>query len=378
MELGVGMLGYEFMGKAHTNAFVQFPRFYKTRAVPKLAAIYGRTESKVRDAASKYGYETYYTDWHRLVSDRRVEIVDNGLPNYLHMEPCIEAAEKGKHIICEKPLGLNPSQSESMLRAVRKAGVKHMVGFNYRFVPAITLARELVKENRLGKVLQFRAVYLQDWLRDEDFPMVWRLRRSSAGSGVLGDLGSHLIDLARFIVGEIESVVGFANTIVKERPLARGARRKKKGRVDVDDSFGALVRFSSGASGSLEASRFSAGRKNYARIEVEGTEGSLSFNLERLNELQVYTERDGGERGFRTIMVTDPKHHPFVENWWPEGHVLGWEHAMVNELYHYFDAVARDAPIEPLGATFLDGLRVDQVIQSVIKSTHSGNWETIV
>jgi predicted dehydrogenase len=372
------MLGYAFMGKAHTNAFVQFPRFYESKAVPRLVAIYGRSEKGVRAAASKYGYENAYTDWHRLVADDRIEVVDNGLPNQMHMEPCVEAAERGKHVICEKPLGINPDQSKSMLRAVRKARVKHMVGFNYRFLPAIRLAREFVKEGRLGKVLQFRAAYLQDWLMDENFPLVWRLRKSAAGSRVLGDLGSHIIDLARFMVGEIESTIGLTDIFVKERPLLEEEmkqKKKTKGRVDVDDSFAALIRFRSGAGGSIQASRFSAGRKNFARLEIDGSEGSLAFDLERPNELRFYTTKDREEeRGFRTILTTHPK-HPYVKNWWPPGHVLGWEHAMVNEMYHFFDAVGSDKPIEPYGATFFDGYRVDQIIRAIIKSTLTKKWE---
>ena len=373
------MLGYAFMGKAHTNAFIQFPLFFPDSPIPKLAAIAGRSESKVKDAAGQFGYEKYYTDWRKLIKDEEVQVVDNGLPNDLHEKPCIEAAELGKDVICEKPLGRTAKEAEEMYRAVSKAGVKHMVGYNYRFIPAIRLARQFIEEGFIGKVLEFRAAYLQDWIMDPNFPLVWRLRKSVAGSGVLGDLGTHIIDLGRFLVGEIDSTIGMTKTFIKERPLLESEvhGEKKRGRVDVDDIFIALLKFKSGAIGSAEASRFCAGRKNYQRIEVHGSEGSLFFNLERLNELDVYVNSDPEDRrGFKTISATAPV-HPYAKNWWPPGHVLGWEHPMVHEMYHFFTAVAEDKPIEPWGATFRDGLIADRVTDAIFKSTVSGRWEGV-
>ncbi len=374
-EIGVGMLGYAFMGKAHSNAYIKMPIFfYPPPARPRLVAICGRTTSAVREAAARYGYKRYYTDWRKLVLDKEVDVVDNGLPNDLHAEPSIEAAEKGKHVLCEKPLGRDSKESEAMLRAVRKAGVKHMVCYNYRFIPAIRLAKQMIDEGSIGKVLQYRAVYLQDWIMDPNFPMVWRLRKSMAGTGALGDLGSHVIDFARFLVGEIDSTTALAKTFIKERPLAKDS--PKKGKVDVDDSFISMVKFKNGAIGSIEASRFCAGRKNFARVEVHGTEGSLLFDLEKLNELQVYSNMDKPDRrGFKPILVTESV-HPFYDRWWPRGHVLGWEHAMVNMVYHFFDAIANDKRVEPWGATFFDGLRVDQIIDAMCRSAKSGRWET--
>ena len=378
-KIGTGMLGYAFMGKAHTNAFLQFPLFFPDSPIPQLKAIAGRSESKVKDAAAQFGYAKYYTDWRKLLSDKEVQVVDNGLPNDLHAKPCIEAAELGKDVICEKPLGRTLKESEEMYRRVTKAGVKHMVGYNYRFIPAIRLARQFIQEGFIGKVLEFRAAYLQDWIMDPNFPLVWRLRKSLAGSGVLGDLGTHILDLARFLVGEIESTIGMTKTFIKERPLpgSEAGGEKKKGRVDVDDIFLALLKFKSGVIGSAEASRFAAGRKNYQRIEIHGSEGSLSFNLERLNELEVYVNSDPEDRrGFRTISATAPV-HPYAKNWWPPGHVLGWEHPMVHEMYHFFTAVAQDKPIEPWGATFRDGLIADRITDAIMKSTISGKWETV-
>ena len=377
-RIGTGMLGYAFMGKAHTNAFIQFPFIFPNSPIPSLSAIAGRSESAVKEAAKNFGYEKYYTDWHKVVKDDSVQVVDNGLPNNLHEDPCIEAAELGKDLICEKPLGRNAKESERMLRAARKAGIKHMVGYNYRFIPAIRLAKQLIDDGSIGKVLEFRAAYLQDWIMDPNFPLVWRLRKSIAGSGVLGDLGTHVIDLGRFLVGDIDSTVGMTKTFIEERPLPEnGLGENKTGKVDVDDAFIALLRFKSGVIGSVEASRFCAGRKNFQRIEIHGTEGSLSFNLERLNELDYYSNKDGQEkRGFRTISATEPV-HAYAKNWWPSGHVLGWEHPMVHEMYHFFTAVAEDKPIEPWGATFYDGLMADKVTDAISRSTLTGKWETV-
>jgi predicted dehydrogenase len=388
-KLGVGMLGYAFMGKAHTNAFRQIPFFFPDSPIPRLVAISGRSESRVRDVATRYGYERYYTDWHELVNDDEIDVLDNGLPNNFHKEPCILAAEKGKNIICEKPLGLNVKESEEMLRAVKKAGVKHMVGYNYRFLPAIRLAKELIDQGYIGKILQFRAAYLQEWIMNPDFPLVWRLKRSEAGSGVLGDLGSHVIDLARFLVGNVDSTVSMMKTFIEKRLAVSNSSEEitslksnkktgaKTGKVDVDDAFIALVKFNSGSIGSIEASRFCAGRKNFSRIEVHGSEGSLSFNLERLNELQVYSNRDlDDRRGFKTISVTESI-HPYYKHWWPQGHVLGWEHTFIHEMYHFFSAVEKDKPIDPWGATFYDGLAVDKIIGAIVKSTETSRWEMV-
>jgi len=385
-RIGIGMLGYAFMGKAHSNAFRQAPFFFPDSPIAKLVAICGRSDSKVQEIASRYSYRRYYTDWQRMIMDKDVQIVDNGLPNNFHLKPCVLAAELGKHLICEKPLGMNALESKEMVRSVRKAGVKHMVGYNYRFIPAIILARKMISDGDIGKILQFRAAYLQEWIMGADFPMVWRLRRSTAGSGVLGDLGSHIIDLARYLVGDIESTVGIMKTFIKKRPIVEGEKlsssarapaKNKLGTVDVDDAFIALLKFRSGVIGSAEASRFCAGRKNFQRIEVHGTEGSISFNLERLNELEVYSNRDAMDRrGFRRISVTEAV-HPYYKNWWPHGHVLGWEHTFIHEMYHFLKAVSKDENVGPQGATFEDGLAVDLVMDAISKSAESGMWEKV-
>jgi predicted dehydrogenase len=373
---GVGMLGYSFMGKAHSNAYSRMPFFfYPPPAIPRLVSICGRSERNVREAAHRFGYQKYETDWRKVVADPEVDIVDNGLPNDAHAAPCIDAAERGKSVLCEKPLGRTASESEEMLRAVTKAGVKNMVFYNYRFIPAMQLARNMVKSGAVGKVRQFRAAYLQDWITEPDFPLVWRMRRSITGSGTIGDIGSHVIDIARFLVGEIDSVSALVKTFMKERRLAD--QPGKTGRVDVDDAFVSIVKFRGGAIGSIEATRLAAGRKNHQRVEVEGTEGSIYFDLERQNELQYYSMLDPpGRRGFKTIIATEVT-HPFGGIYWPPGHMLGWEHAMVNQVYHFFDALANDKRVEPLAATFYDGHRADQVIDAMLKSSKSSRWETV-
>jgi predicted dehydrogenase len=349
--------------------------FHPPPAIPRLVSICGRSRDKVREEAKRFGYARYETDWRKVVADPEVDVVDNGLPNDLHAAPSIDAAERGKSIICEKPLGRNSKESGEMLRAVTKAGVKNIVFYNCRFVPALQLFKRMIDEGAVGKVRQFRAAYLQDWITDPQFPLVWRLTKSVSGSGTIGDIGSHVIDLARFLVGDIESACALTRTFMSERPLLDDP--SKKGHVDVDDAFISMVKFTNGVMGSIEATRLAAGRLNNQRIEVHGSEGSLCFDLERLNELQYYSKLDPPDRrGFRTILVTQAV-HPYVGNFWPPGHMLGWEHSMVNLVYHFFDALANEKKVEPLGATFLDGHRVDQILDAMIKSNRTERWETV-
>jgi predicted dehydrogenase len=375
-DIGVGVIGYAFMGKAHTNGYRKMPMFfYPPPARPRLVALCGRTEEALAEVAKRFGFETYYTDWKDLVKDKRIQLVDNCLPNNMHAEPCIAAAEAGKNVICEKPLAGTLEEARAMYEAAEKAGVKHMTAFNYRFVPALRFAKNLISEGYIGKILQFRGVYLQEWIMDPNFPLVWRLRKSVAGSGVLGDLGAHIIDLARFLVGDITSLCGMTETFVKERPLPEDP--KKKGKVDVDDAFIAMVRFKNNAIGSLESSRFCAGRKNYQRVEVHGTEGSIGFNLERLNELDVYSRKDQDDRmGFRNILVTESV-HPFIEHWWPHGHIIGWEHTFVHEVYHLIDCIVNDKSVAPMGGTFYDGLKCQEILSAIEESSEKGKWVTV-
>lgn len=369
-QIGVGMLGYAFMGKAHSNAYKKIPyMMYPPPAVPVLAAICGRNADAVAEAARRYGYAKYYTDWREMLKDESVQLFDNGGPNALHAEPSIAAAQAGKHVFCEKPLGRNPEESKAMWDAVEKAGVKHMVAFNYRFVPAIRQARELIESGALGRIYHYRAVYLQEWIMPHyGTPMIWRLNKAEAGAGALGDLGAHIIDLGRFLVGEIESVGAMTRTFIPERPLPDGSTAK----VDVDDAFVAAVGFANGAIGTLEATRFAAGRKNHEVLEINGEKGSLVFNLERLNELEVYWVGEGRKetQGFTNVLISEP-YHPWWSNWWPQGHMLGWEHSFVHELTHFLDCIVNDKDVAPYGATFEDGYRADCVCAAIAESAQS-------
>jgi predicted dehydrogenase len=370
-EVGIGMLGYAFMGKAHTNAYKTLPyMIYPPPAIPRLVAIAGRDEEAVKEAVQRYGYEGYYTDWRRMLDDPRVQLFDNGGPNNLHAEPCIAAAEKGKHILCEKPMARSREEAMTMLDAVKRAGVKHMVSFNYRFVPAIRQAYELIRSGALGEIYHFRAVYLQEWISDPDFPLVWRLDKKVAGSGALGDLGAHIIDLGRFLVGEPASVLALTKTFVKQRPLLGGSG---VGNVDVDDAFEAVVEFDNGAVGTLEASRFSPGRKNYEVFEINGSKGSLRFDLERLNELEIYWKDAPVKetQGFTDVLVTE-SYHPFYSYWWPHGHIIGWEHTFVHEIAHFLDAIVNNKEVAPYGATFEDGYRNAVICDAIIQSSLEG------
>jgi predicted dehydrogenase len=356
--IGVGMLGYAFMGKAHANA-------YKTLAYmawppplrPELVAIAGRDEAAVAEAARRYGFAAHVTDWRQLVADERVGLFDNGGPNHLHAEPTIAAAEAGKHVICEKPLGRDAAESHDTWQRVQATGVKHMCAFNYRFVPAVRLARELIDAGEIGEIRHFRAAYLQDWGDTDE--ALWRFDKTAAGSGALGDLGAHVVDLARYLVGEIETVSALVATF---RP----------GR-EVDDAIEAAVAFAGDAVGTIEATRFATGRRNGMRWEINGAKGSLAFDMERLNELQVHS---AGTPGFRTVLVTEAD-HPFMSFWWPPGHIIGWEHTFVHELHHLLTAIASDGDVAPHGATFEDGYRAAEVCDAIVRSAESGARETV-
>jgi predicted dehydrogenase len=368
--VGVGMMGYAFMGKAHTNAFKTIPyMMYPPVAIPRLVAIAGRNKEAVEEAARRYGYEKAYTDWRDLISDPDIQLFDNGGPNDAHAEPCIEAAKAGKHILCEKPLARTAEECKPMLDAVKKAGVKGMVAFNYRFVPAIRQVRHLIESGALGQIYHFRAVYLQEWIADPNFPMVWRLDKNVAGSGSLGDLGAHIIDLARFLVGEPARLTALTKTFIKDRSAGDGKREK----VTVDDAFVAGVEFENGAIGTLESTRFAPGRKNYNCFEINAEHGSVRFNLERFNELDVFW-KDSQPRetqGWTNVLVSE-SYHPWWKNWWPQGHMIGWEHTFVHEIDHMLRAIVNNEEIGPYGATFEDGYRAAVICDAVLQSAESG------
>jgi predicted dehydrogenase len=370
--IGVGMLGYAFMGKAHSNAYktlsyMTWPPPY----LPRLVSIAGRNEEAAAGAARRYGFEGYVTDWRELVQDERIALFDNSGPNNLHTEPSIAAAEAGKHVICEKPLGRDANESHEAWQRVDAAGVKHMCAFNYRFVPAVRLARQMIEAGELGEIFHFRGRYLQEWAVDPDSPIVWRLSKEAAGSGALGDLGAHVIDLARYLLGqEVTTVSALSKTFIESREGTK---------VDVDDAIEAAVDFSRGALGTLEASRFCPGRRNGLAFEINGSKGSIAFNLERLNELDVYltgSEPGASAQGFRSVLVSEAD-HPFWEWWWPRGHIIGWEHTFVHELHHLLSAIRDDGDVAPHGATFEDGYRCAEVCDAVLRSAESGRREEV-
>jgi predicted dehydrogenase len=360
-DIGVGMLGYAFMGKAHSNAYHKIAYMtWPPPLVPRLVMIAGRNEQAVAEAARRYGFERWTTDWHELVADEQISLFDNGGPNALHAAPAIAAAEAGKHVICEKPLGRNADESYEMWQRVAASGVKHMCAFNYRFVPAVRLARQLVEAGEVGDVIHFRGRYLQEWGTDPNLD-TWRFHPEESGSGTLGDTGAHVIDLARFLVGEIKTVSGIIRTYVPER--------------DVDDAIAATIEFDGGAIGTIEATRVTLGHKNALQWELNGTEGSIAFDLERFNQLNVF--RSGGRtRGFESVLVTEPT-DPFLQWWWPPGHTIGWEHTFVHELLHFLQAIAEDTKVAPYGATFEDGYRAAEVCDAIARSARNGQREEI-
>lgn len=371
-EIGVGIVGTGFMCQAHVNAYRTLPYMaYPPPARPRLRAVASRSVAGAEAAARRYGFETAYADWRETLADPAIQLVDNCGPNNIHAEVSIAALDAGKHVLCEKPMGRNEAESRQMLEAARRASGKHMVAFNYRFVPAVRKARMLMEQGALGEIFHFRARYCQDWLADPEFPRVWRLRKALSGSGVLGDLGSHIVDLARFLVGEPTVVNARLKTFVSERPLPENPA--EHGPVDVDDAFVALVEFENGAIGTLEATRFAVGHRNANIFEINGSKGSLRFNLERLNELEVHLRPDPSnpQPGFRGELITEPE-DPFIEWWWPVGHIIGWEHTFVHEIHHLLDAVVNDTDVAPYGATFEDGWRCDVILEAITRSAADG------
>ncbi|MEV6442643.1 Gfo/Idh/MocA family oxidoreductase [Amycolatopsis sp. NPDC051716] len=371
--IGIGMVGHAFMGAVHSHAWRSVHRFFDPPLVPRLAVLGGRDETRAKAAAERYGWEDVETDWRKLVARDDVGLVDVCTPGDSHAEIAIAALAAGKHVLCEKPLANSVAEAEAMAEAARRArdrGVRAMVAFNYRRVPALAHARNLVASGALGEIRHVRSVYLQDWLSDPAAPMTWRLRKESAGSGALGDLGAHIVDAAQFVTGEvITGVSALTNTFVKQRPAESGGTDD----VTVDDTALFLARLSGGAVASFEATRFALGRKNAMRLEVNGSKASLAFDFEAMNELQWY-EGTGTEAGFRRILVTEPQ-HPYVGVWWPPGHLLGYEHTFTHEVADLLDAIGAGTDPEP---GFDDGLRVQRVLAAVEKSAaEEANWTSV-
>jgi predicted dehydrogenase len=382
--LNVAMIGYGFMGAAHSQAWRVAPRFFDLPRDPVLSVIVGRDAERVEAARVKFGWNEAATDWREVIERDDIDVVDICSPGSSHVEIAIAALAAGKHVLCEKPLANTVAEAEQMASAATAAaehGVFAMVGFSYRRVPAITFARDLLASGRLGVLRQVRAQYLQDWLSDAEGPMTWRLDKSLAGSGSLGDIGAHAIDAVQFITGQsVDSVSGILETLVPERPLLGetvglgGTASSERGKVTVDDVALFTGRLSGGTLGSFEATRYATGRKNAFRLEFSGSDGALSFDLERMNELEFYDATDpAGEQGFRRILVTEPE-HPYAAAWWPTGHGLGYEHTFSHQVRDFVVDIAENRQPTP---SFKDGLQVQRVLAAVEASSANDSAWTV-
>jgi predicted dehydrogenase len=372
--LNVGMIGYKFMGRTHSNAWLKADKFFDLKARPIMKVICGRDRTGVMNACSRWGWGQFATDWREVVNDPTIDIIDINTPNDTHAEIAIAAAKARKAILCEKPLAMDVKQAKQMVDAVTKAGVVNMVCHNYRRIPAIVLAKKMIAADELGRIYHYRARYAQDWIVDPNFPLVWRLQSKIAGSGAHGDINAHIIDLGRYLIGEFSEVCGLMETFVKERPLL--GESSKKGKVTVDDAVMFIGRFENGALANVEATRFALGRKNGIQIEINGSKGSLVFDLEDMNRLKYYNEADPDDRrGFRDILVTQGGGvHPYVGNWWPPGHIIGYEHTFVHTIADFINAVVDKRSVQP---TFEDGLADQIVLDAVEKSAKTRKWITV-
>lgn len=380
-RLNVGLIGYQFMGKAHSNAYRQVNRYFDLPYQVGLHTICGRNESAVKGAADNLGWENYSTDWRKVVEDPDIQVIDIVTPGDSHAEIAIAAAEAGKIVFCEKPLGNTLDEAKAMLDAVQRADVPHAIFHNYRKTPAVALAKQLIDNGDIGTIYHWRANYLQDWIADPNFPLVWRLQKERAGSGSHGDLGAHLTDLARFLVGDFEEVNGLLHTFIKQRPLAGAvdgglgaSARSDMGEVTVDDASLFLARFKNGALGTFEATRFAVGRKNYNRFEINGSKGSVVFNFERMNELEYYNAGDApATHGFRVIQATEGC-HPYAGRYWPVGHIIGYEHTFINFVADALTAIHKGELPSP---NFIDGYENQRVLDAVERSSETRSWVSL-
>jgi predicted dehydrogenase len=374
------MIGYKFMGKAHSNAWRQAPHFFDLPAEVVMHSICGRDPAGVHAAAEQLGWQRAMTDWREVVANPEIDIVDVTTGNDTHAEISIAALKAGKAVLCEKPLAMNAREAKTMWQAAAKSKRVNMVCHNYRRIPALVLARKMIESGQLGTIYHYRARYLQDWIVDPNFPLVWRLQGKLAGSGAHGDINAHIIDLGRYLVGEIDEVCGMMETFIKERPLlASGSGRNakgaaQKGKVTVDDAVITIGRFQNGALMNLEATRFALGRKNGIQLEINGSKGSVFFDFEDMNRLKYYNQADpAGQRGFRDILVTESV-HDYASAWWPAGHIIGYEHTFVHTLADFVKAVAAGKSVQP---TFEDGYRNQVVLDAIEKSAKSRKWMKI-
>lgn len=371
--INIGMIGYAFMGKAHSAAYRDVAKYFPELGYhPVLKAICGRHEKAVKEAAEQFGWESYETDAMELIRRPDIDVVDVSSPGWAHKEQVIAAAKAGKHIICEKPIANTMKEAKAMAEAVEKAGVKSLVMFNYRRVPAVALARQMIEAGEIGTIYHYRGCYMQDWIADPAFPMVWRLDKNLAGSGALGDLGSHMTDLARFLVGEITEVCSSMKTFIKERPVKPGSRQK--GEVTVDDAVAWLANFDNGAMGTFETTRFARGKKNSHCFEIYGSKGSLRFDFEDMNHLYFWSAKDpAGQQGFRKIIVTEPN-HPYMQGWWPPGHPIGYQNTFVNAVRDFLKALEKNTKVTP---DMTDGLKVQAVLDAIERSAKALKWVSV-
>lgn len=371
----VGLIGYQFMGRAHSNAWRQAPKFFDLKANIEMHTLCGRNAAGVQAARAKLGWQFAATDWREVVESPLIDIVDIATPNFAHKDIAIAAAKNGKHILCEKPLGLDLKECEAMFAAVKKSKTVHMVCHNYRRIPAIALAKRMMTEGALGRIYHFRARYAQERLADPEFPLNWRMQKETSGSGVHSDINSHIIDLARYLVGEFTQVCGVVHTFVLERPradmLAKGKRQL--GKVTAPDSAAFIGWMEGGVMANLEATKYALGRRNQITIEINGSKGSLYFDFENMNNLQYYNGDDPKDRqGFRDILVTQRDGvQPYVGNWWPPGHGIGYEHTFVHTVADFVNACADGKSVQP---TFEDGLKNQRVLTAVEESSRRGKW----
>jgi predicted dehydrogenase len=373
MAIRVALLGTKFMGKAHSQAYRNVNMYFPDAPQVEMRVIVGRNAAETETARRLFGWREASTDWRAVVARPDIDVVDVSTTGDTHCEMALAAAAAGKHIICEKPLANTLKDAQKMLAAVEKAKVRHLVMHNYRRVPAVALARKLLSEGKLGKIYHWRARYLQDWAMSPDLHLVWRFSAKSAGSGALGDLGAHIIDLARYLVGEITEVSATMETFLKERPVGPGST--KKARVTVDDAAIMLARFKNGALGTFEATRFARGRKNQNTFEINGEQGSISFDLEHLNVLKYYSTGDSAEvQGFHDILCVTKGVHPYADAWWFDGHILGYEHTFTHTVYDFLKALESRSKIHP---DFVDGVRNQTVLDAAERASKEKRWVAV-
>jgi len=384
-QLRVGMVGYAFMGAAHSQAWRTVNHAFDLPLSAQMSVVCGRSDAGVAAAAAQHGWDAHATDWRAVVARDDIDLIDICTPGDTHAEIALAALAAGKHVLCEKPLANTVAEAREMAAAATQAesrGVRAMCGFNYRRVPAVALMRQMVESGRIGTIRHVRAVYLQDWIVDPEFPLVWRLRKDVAGSGALGDIGAHIVDLTQFVTGSsITSVSALTETFIKERPLpsesaglAATGNGHGVGEVTVDDAALFLARLDSGAVATYEATRFATGRKNGLRVELNGSLGSVAFDFERMNELEFYdATRPTAEQGFTRILVTEPD-HPYMSAWWPPGHLIGYEHSFTHEVRDLIEAIGTEQNPTP---SFTDALQVQLVLDAVERSAGSGAWTDV-